>query len=411
MSEKEQVIETILNLQNNLVNTLENVQTNLVNNMSNVENNLVNKVANISIVDDLFYKVRNRGTINIGLNGSLDGFGKDTNGVWSGFDYELSKAFAFVLFNANLGTNNSKLVFTKLGAVDRFIKVMDGSVDVVFRNSTNTLERDESGNWGPERQFFQDLLGTTLKLSFGPTVYYDGGQVIIRNNDLSGILSDPSNISLNNDKNLVDIQHVLLYCNVNNKKFAVQPSTTTTEIISLEAVALGINFDDIKYEITSAEAAIGALTEGLAICYATDASGLKSAQTAFSPILDDFTIILDDNPYSREPLAPFCKDGNSIFSFFLRLTINTLILAWEQKLTSSNIETDISEKSTKIKNVFTNNLVLQSFGLDQNLLLEVVKNFGNFKEIFDRNLNAIGINSVGLNRLYTDGGLHYPLPN
>lgn len=238
-----------------------------------------------------------------------------------------------------------------------------------------------------------------------------GGQVIIRNSDLSGILNDPSNSSLNNNKNLITLKHILLYINKNNKKFAVQPGTTTTEIISLEANALDINFDNIKYEITSAEAAIGALTEGSAICYASDASGLKSTQTAFAPVLDDFTIILDDNPYSREPLAPFCKDRNPIFSFFLRLTINTLILAWEEGLTSSNIETEISEKSTKIKNVFTNNLTLDSFELDKNLLLKVVKNFGNFKEIFDRNLNPIGINSEGLNRLYTDSGLYYPYPN
>lgn len=360
---------------------------------------------------DLFHKVINRGTINIGLNGEMTGFSKDTSGVWTGYDYELSKAFAYLLFNGNLGTNDSKIAFTKLGAVDRFTKVMDDSVDVVFRNTSNTLERDESGIWGSERQFYQDVLGTKLTLSFGPTVFYDGGQVIIKNSDLSGILNDPSNSSLNNNQNLITLQHILLYVDKNNKQFAVQPSTTTTEIISFEASALDISFGKIKYEITSPEEAIGALTEGSAICYATDSGGLKSTQTAFSPVLDDFTIILDNNPYSREPLAPFCKDKNPIFSFFLRLTINTLILAWEQGLTSSNIETAISGKSPKIKNVFTNNLTLNSFGLDKNLLLKLVKNYGNLKQIFDRNLNQLGINSVRLNRLYTDGGLFYPYPN
>ena len=354
---------------------------------------ITNEVA-LPTSNDLFHKVTHRGNINIGLNGEMTGFSKDTNGVWSGFDYELSKAFAYVLFNGNLGTNNSKLAFSKLTADNRITKVLDDSVDVVFRNTTNTFERDICNN-----------------LSFGPTVFYDGGQVIIKKSDISGILNDPSNSSLNSNQNLITLQHILLYLDKNNKKFAVQPLTTTSEIISLEANALDISFGKIKYEVTTAPDAIGALNNGSAICYASDAGGLKSTQTAFAPALDDFTIILDNNPYSREPLAPYCKDKNPIFTSFLGLTMNTLILAWEQGLTSSNIETDISGKSTKIKNVFTNNLTLHSFGLDKNLLLKLVKNNGNFKQIFDRNLNSIGINSVGLNRLYTDGGLFYPYPN
>ena len=45
MSEKEQVIGTILNVQNNLVNATENIQTNLINTIKNAQNNIITSIS------------------------------------------------------------------------------------------------------------------------------------------------------------------------------------------------------------------------------------------------------------------------------------------------------------------------------------------------------------------------------
>ena len=53
MSEESEVVETILNIQTNLVHAMENIQTNLVNTMSNVQNNIENRLidpTNMSII-------------------------------------------------------------------------------------------------------------------------------------------------------------------------------------------------------------------------------------------------------------------------------------------------------------------------------------------------------------------------
>ena len=42
---EEQVIETILNVQNNLVNTTENIQTNLINTIKNAQNNIITSIS------------------------------------------------------------------------------------------------------------------------------------------------------------------------------------------------------------------------------------------------------------------------------------------------------------------------------------------------------------------------------
>ena len=49
-------------------------------------------------------------------------------------------------------------------------------------------------------------------------------------------------------------------------------------------------------------------------------------------------------------------------------------------------------------------------GLPTDFALQIVTQVGNYGEIFERNLSAIGITERGLNALWSDGGLQYAPP-
>ena len=49
-------------------------------------------------------------------------------------------------------------------------------------------------------------------------------------------------------------------------------------------------------------------------------------------------------------------------------------------------------------------------GLPTDFALQVVSQVGNYGEIFEANLPAIGIEERGLNALWSDGGLQYAPP-
>ena len=49
-------------------------------------------------------------------------------------------------------------------------------------------------------------------------------------------------------------------------------------------------------------------------------------------------------------------------------------------------------------------------GLPTDFALQIVTQVGNYGEIFDANLPAIGIEDRGLNALWSDGGLQYAPP-
>ncbi|MCE2526234.1 MAG: hypothetical protein J4G00_01670 [Actinomycetia bacterium] len=48
-------------------------------------------------------------------------------------------------------------------------------------------------------------------------------------------------------------------------------------------------------------------------------------------------------------------------------------------------------------------------GLPADAFYQVIKQVGNYAEVYDRHLSPLGLER-GLNALYTDGGLLYPPP-
>ena len=112
--------------------------------------------------------INSRGKLVCGVDGKLPGFSfVEPDGRYSGLDVDTCKAVAAVVLG-----DPEKVEYRNLNSSERFAALSSGEVDVLSRNTTNTLSRDAPGG---------------NALSFAPTVFYDGQGVMAPVN--SGIRS------------------------------------------------------------------------------------------------------------------------------------------------------------------------------------------------------------------------------
>src|SRR5271166_4569074 len=97
--------------------------------------------------------VQERGKLICGVSTGIAGFSiKDDKGEWSGFDVDFCRALAAAIFN-----DPSKVEFVPLNAAERFDALRDKKIDVLSRNSTWTMGREED-----------------FGIVFAGVTYYDG---------------------------------------------------------------------------------------------------------------------------------------------------------------------------------------------------------------------------------------------
>jgi general L-amino acid transport system substrate-binding protein len=104
--------------------------------------------------------VKGRGRLVCGVNAVLPGFGflDQKTGKYAGFDVEFCRAVAAALFG-----DPDKVDYVPLDARVRFQAVQNGEVDVAFRNTTVTANRDGA-----------------LGVDFLPVTFYDGQGVMVK---------------------------------------------------------------------------------------------------------------------------------------------------------------------------------------------------------------------------------------
>ena len=102
--------------------------------------------------------VQKNGFVTAGVNGGVFGFSMpDEKGVWKGLDVDTAKAVAAAVFG-----DANKVKFVPLTAVQRLPALQSKEIDVLCRNTTQTLTRE-----------------TTNGLNFVHVNYYDGQGFLI----------------------------------------------------------------------------------------------------------------------------------------------------------------------------------------------------------------------------------------
>jgi len=308
--------------------------------------------------------VRAKGFIQAGVNGDLFGFGKaDDKGVWKGLDVDTARAISAAVFG-----DADKVKYTPLTAKTRFTALQSGEIDVLTRNCTQTLSRD-----------------TALGLDFVQVNYYDGQGFLV-----------PKKLGLKTGKDL------------DGAAVCVLPGTTTELNVADYFRANGMKMSPVVIENTAELAK--AFFAGRCDVLTSDASQLAGTR-AVAPNPQDYVIL--PTIISKEPLAPAVRHGDNQWKDIVNYSVLAMINAEELGITSQNVDEMLKSKDPRIMRflgVTPGNG--KALGLDEKFAYNIVKQVGNYGEIFERN---VGVNTTlgierGLNALWTNGGLMYSAP-
>jgi general L-amino acid transport system substrate-binding protein len=299
-----------------------------------------------------------------GVNDTLPGFGYvGTDGKNTGFDVDFARVIA-----AGVLGDAEAIEFRPLSAQERFTAVQTGEVDLLVRNTTWTTNRDSE-----------------VGLNFAPVTFYDGQGIMVAAD--SGIDS------------LEDLE---------GTRIGVETGTTTELNLADQMRARGINFEAVIFD--NADALVAAYEAGSVDAWTTDKSGLVSRQS----IMTEPTAhkILKEN-LSKEPLGPAVKGGDDKWYDAVTWIVFATIQAEEFGITSKNVDDFLTSDNPEIKRLLgTEGNLGEQLGLPKDFAYQVIKQVGNYGEIYDRHLGPDTIFKLdrGQNDLYTNGGLLYSPP-
>jgi general L-amino acid transport system substrate-binding protein len=142
----------------------------------------------------------------------------------------------------------------------------------------------------------------------------------------------------------------------------------------------------------------------------SDASQLAAIRSvATNP--DDYIILPEI--ISKEPLAPVVRHGDDQWYDIVNWTVMALIEAEEMGITSSNVDEMLKSTDPQIQRFLGVSPGFgKALGLDEKWAYNIVKQVGNYAEVFGRNVGPKTPLKLerGLNDLWTRGGLMYSFP-
>jgi general L-amino acid transport system substrate-binding protein len=310
------------------------------------------------------------GSVRCGTRDALPGFAVlNDAGEHVGFDSD----FCRVIAAAVLG-DATAVEMIDLETADRFTALQSAAIDVLVRNTTWTATRDGSEG-----------------ASFLQPTFYDGQGMMVTSNSGYEKISE-----------------------MDGAIICVAKGTTTEGNAALESSRLGLDWEIRSFDET--DLILEAFLAGQCDGWSSDVSQLTGLRSAY-PDGSDALMILPE-VFSKEPLAPAVLDGDTAWAQAVNWAILATIQAEEFGITSANVDS-IRETTQDVGILrFLGAEVPGSDGaavLDPNLRLptdfayQVVKQVGNYGEIFARHLTPLGLDR-GLNSLWNDGGILYAPP-
>lgn len=315
--------------------------------------------AHAATLDD----VKAKGMVTCGVSQGLPGFSNpDSEGNWTGLDVDSCRAVAAAVFG-----DATKAEFKPLSAKTRFTALTSGEVEVLPRNTTETMSRDaQHGN-------------------FVGINYYDGQGFMVRK-DLG--VSSATELG----------------------GAAVCTNTGTTTELNL---ADYFRSRDMEYTVVAFEKAdevVAAYDAGRCDVYTTDQSGIAAQRTKLS---DPSAHMILPEIISKEPLGPMVRHGDDQWFDIVKWSLNCMVNAEEAGITSANVdEMKDSDKPDIQRLLGTSGDLGQLLGIPNDYCYNIIKQVGNYGESFDRNVGPdtpLGLER-GLNALWTNGGIMYAAP-
>jgi len=309
--------------------------------------------------------VKQRGTLVCGVSAGFAGFSApDSQGNYRGLDVDYCRALA-----AGVLGDPAKVRYVALTAQNRFTALQSGEIDVLYRNSTQTY-----------------LRGTTLGLRQGPVNFYDGQGFVVKK-DL-GV------------KELKDLKGATI---------CVAQGTTHEVTLGDYGRANGIDWKPLVFD--RVDTMYQTFFGGRCDAMTQDASALAGAVATAAPNAADYVVL--PQTISKEPLGPFTRNGDEVWSDIITWLHYGLIEAEELGVTQANADEMAKSQVPAVQRLLGASGDLGSrLGMSNAWMLQAIKAGGNYAEIFERNVGKASPLKLdrGLNGTWSKGGLMYAIP-
>lgn len=313
---------------------------------------------------DTLKAVQARGTLNCpGDIGSYLGFAEvDDKGVWKGIDIELCRAMTTAIFG-----DPAKANIIPIDWAQRWPSLQSGDIDIVIKASGGTLSRD-----------------TDLGLQFSNS-YYLGTTKVLAHKEL----------------NLASLK------DAEGGSICVPASTSTERQVSSYLAAKGITMEIVAIEKN--EEVEAAYFSGRCDTYAQ--WGPVLAIAASQSETPDAHVLLPD-VLAVEPEVMIMRQGDDNWVDIANWTLSVLLFAEQEGITSGNVdEIKANPPTPEIgKLLGVNPGMGKAMGLSDDWAYNVIKNVGNYSEIFERSLGQQAPYKMprDLTALWNAGGVLYP---
>ena len=308
--------------------------------------------------------VRKRGYVICGASQGTAGFGlPDARGYWRGLDVDTCRAVAAAVLG-----DKDKAQFIPISGQERLTALQTGEIDILTHTTTWTLPRDSSG------------------VIFTFPNYYDYTGFLVRK--ASGA------------RGVRDL-----------KGASVCVETGSTTEVTLADVSRRYRLDLKPVIFDNIQATRQAFFSSRCDALISDASALASVRA--SQTRDPNAYIIFPANDQIEALTPAVREGDDQWLDIVKWSFQALLNAERLGIDRENVDSMLESKDPDIRRflgVDPGNG--KALGLDERWAYDIVKQLGNYGEIFNRDVGAGSPLEIprGMNRLARDGGLMVPLP-
>lgn len=308
-------------------------------------------------------RIRARGFVQCGASTGVPGLSRaDEQGVWRGIDSDICRAAAIALFG-----DRERIRFTPLVTAARLPALQTGEIDILSRTTTWTYSRDAA-------------------VRFVAATIYDGDAIMFRRRL--------------NVRSLRDFDGAT-FCVTGGGGL---PAQKLTAIEQQHQITLR------RVVFENPTQARDAYMSGRCDAYITDGTAAAGARATIARNPEEHELIPVDN--RPEPLGVAIPRGDDRWFDIVRWSIHALFWAEEHGITAANVEERARNGDREVRRVLGEEGFGRPLGLDDRWVLNIIRQLGNYGEIWDRNLGQGSPMRMerGRNALWRDGGLMFSPP-
>lgn len=311
-----------------------------------------------------FAAVKKRGELVCGVNGNLPVFSYlDDKKQRMGFDADFCRAVAAAILG-----DSTKVKFVALPLARRFEALKSGEIDLLARHSVITMERTAGAG-----------------VRYAAVTYVDGQAFVA-----------PKRLG------------VVALAGLDNKNICVTKDTPHQSNVEawltlrgLTAKVTAFDSQDAMYEAYFAGRCDAVSQEATILAATVIASGKATEQLMLPEII------------SKEPLGPYVRSGDDGWFDIVHWTHNAMVEAEERGVGKATVDEQLKSQDPSVRRL----LGVEPgdgklLGLDDKWAFNVIKQVGNYGDVYERNIGAGSALKFGrgVNALWAKGGVVYSLP-